>query len=141
MKKAARVFPQLSQPKVILLSSQRLRQLQTKVHDEGKKEKGSMTREKPNAKMTRREAFRTRRRAHLDGLRYYAVPRYEVFSFRNSFVSPMSVTCWNPASMSCVASSIVFAALQMYSSFCGSASSWVYRRVVFMFLWPSSFCT
>jgi hypothetical protein len=69
--------------------------------------------------------IRTRPRAHRDGLRYYAVPKYEVFSFRNSFVSAMSVTYWNPASISCVASSIDFAALQIYSSFCGGASNCV----------------
>jgi hypothetical protein len=69
--------------------------------------------------------IRTRLRAHRDRLRYYCVPKYEVFSLRNSFVSEMSVKCWNLASMSCVASSTVFVTLQIYSSFCRITSSCV----------------
>ncbi len=34
--------------------------------------------------------IRTRLRAHTDRLRYYCIPKYEVFSLRNSFVLTIS---------------------------------------------------
>ena len=53
----------------------------------------------------------------------------------------MSVTYWNPFSMSCVASLILLAVLQWYSSFSRVSSSWVYRNVVLRSLCPSRVLT
>ena len=57
--------------------------------------------------------------------------------FLNSFVPSMSVTYWNPFSIRFVASLMLVAVLQWYSSFSSVSRSCVYRSVVLRSLCPS----
>jgi len=59
------------------------------------------------------------------------------FRFLNSFNPSISVMYSNPFSISCVASLMLLAVLQWYSSFSRLSSSWVYRSVVLRSLCPS----
>ena len=59
------------------------------------------------------------------------------FLFLNSLVPSISVMYSNPFSISCVASLMLLAVLQWYSSFSRVSSSWVYRNVVLRSLCPS----
>ncbi len=61
--------------------------------------------------------------------------------FLNSFVPSISVTYSKPFSISCVASCMLLAVLQWYSSFSRVSSSWVYLSVVLRSLCPSRVLT
>ena len=57
--------------------------------------------------------------------------------FRNSLIPSISVMYWNPFSIRLVASLMLVAVLQWYSSFSSVSSSWVYLSVVLRSLCPS----
>jgi hypothetical protein len=59
------------------------------------------------------------------------------FLFRNIFNPFISVTYSKPVSISWVASLMLVAVLQWYSSFSRVSNSWVYRSVVVRSLCPS----
>jgi len=61
--------------------------------------------------------------------------------FLNSFVPSISVMYSNPFSIRLVASWMVVAVLQWYSSFSRASRSWVYRSVVLRSLCPNSVFT
>ena len=62
---------------------------------------------------------------------------YGYLRFRNSLISSISVMYSKPFSISCVASLMLVAVLQWYSSFSSVSNSWVYRSVVLRSLCPS----